>query len=43
MEAVEEDTAVKKSGELENSPEKTTTMKKSTWGGRFLGSAEYLN
>jgi len=43
MEAVEEDTAVKKSGELENSPEKTTTMKKSAWGGRFLGSAEYLN
>jgi len=43
MEAVEEDTAVKKSGELENSPEKATTMKKSTWGGRFLGSAEYLN
>lgn len=43
MEAVEEDTAVKKSGELEVSPEKTTTMRKSTWGGRFLGSAEYLN
>jgi hypothetical protein len=43
MEAVEEDTAVKKSGELENSPEKATTMKKSAWGGRFLGSAEYLN
>jgi hypothetical protein len=43
MEAVEEDTAVKKSGELENSPEKATTMTKSAWGGRFLGSAEYLN
>lgn len=43
MEAVEEDTAVKKSGELENSPEKTSTMKKSAWGGRFLSSAEYLN
>jgi hypothetical protein len=43
IEAVEEDTAVKKSGELENSPEKATTMTKSAWGGRFLGSAEYLN
>ena len=42
MEAVEEDTAVKKSGELENSPEKNTIVK-SQWGGRFLGSAEYLN
>lgn len=43
VDSVESDTAVKKSGELENAPEKTTIMRKSQWGGRFLGSAEYLN
>jgi uncharacterized protein Yka (UPF0111/DUF47 family) len=41
VESVESDTAVRKSGEVENlAPTKTTTMKKSLWGGRFLGSAE---
>lgn len=44
VDAVESDTAVKKSGELENAPANTTsTLKKSVWGGRFLGSAEYIN
>lgn len=42
VESVENDTAVRKSGEIENLPEvtQTTTMRKSLWGGRFLGSAE---
>ena len=41
VESVENDTAVRKSGEIENIAEpQTTTMKKSLWGGRFLGSAE---
>jgi hypothetical protein len=41
VESVESDTAVRKSGEIENLAQpKTTTMKKSLWGGRFLGSAE---
>lgn len=40
VESVENDTAVRKSGEIENLPEtQTTTLKKSMWGGRFLGSA----
>ena len=43
VDAVESDTAVKKSGELENAPENNSTLKKSMWGGRFLGSAEYIN
>ena len=44
VDAVESDTAVKKSGELENAPANTTsTLKKSVWGGRVLGSAEYIN
>lgn len=43
VDSVESDTAVKKSGELENAPEQTTMLRKSVWGGRFLGSAEYLN
>lgn len=43
VDSVESDTAVKKSGELENAPEQTTILRKSVWGGRFLGSAEYLN
>jgi hypothetical protein len=43
VDSVESDTAVKKSGELENAPEQTTVLRKSVWGGRFLGSAEYLN
>ncbi len=44
VDAVEHDTAVKKSGELENAPANTTsTLRKSVWGGRFLGSAEYIN
>lgn len=42
--SVEDDTAVKKSGELEVAPEQeTSTVKKSLWGGRFLGSAEIFN
>jgi hypothetical protein len=41
VESVESDTAVRKSGEVENLvTTQTTTMKKSLWGGRFLGSAE---
>lgn len=41
VESVESDTAVRKSGEIENLAQpQTTTMKKSLWGGRFLGSAE---
>jgi hypothetical protein len=43
VESVESDTAVKKSGELENAPENNSTLRKSVWGGRFLGSAEYLS
>jgi hypothetical protein len=41
VESVESDTAVRKSGEIENlAKPQTTTMRKSLWGGRFLGSAE---
>jgi chemotaxis protein histidine kinase CheA len=41
VESVESDTAVRKSSEVENLAQpQTTTMKKSLWGGRFLGSAE---
>lgn len=41
VESVENDTAVRKSAEIENIAEfKTTTMQKSLWGGRFLGSAQ---
>lgn len=41
VESVESDTAVRKSGEVENLAQpQTTTVKKSLWGGRFLGSAE---
>lgn len=43
LESVENDTAVKKSGEFENSPETTMQKSSSVWGGRFLGSAQYLN
>ena len=43
LESVESDTAVKKSGEYENSPETTMQKSSSVWGGRFLGSAQYLN
>jgi hypothetical protein len=43
LESVESDTAVKKSGEYENSPETTIQKSSSVWGGRFLGSAQYLN
>lgn len=44
VESVEADTAFKKSGEMVNTPEETTIQKSnSVWGGRFLGSAEYLN
>lgn len=45
VESVENDTAVKKSGELETSLEvqENSTMRKSLWGGRFLGSAEIFN
>ena len=43
LESVENDTAVKKSGEYENSPETTIQKSSSVWGGRFLGSAQYLN
>ena len=40
VDSVEEDTAMKKSGELEYSAPEQTTMRKSMWGGRFLNSAE---
>ena len=38
--SVEEDTAMRKSGELEFSTPEQPVMKKSLWGGRFLNSAE---
>jgi predicted nucleic acid-binding Zn-ribbon protein len=40
VESVEEDTAMKKSGELENSIPEQPVMRKSLWGGRFLNSAD---
>lgn len=41
VESVENDTAVRKSAEIENFADvQTTTMQKSLWGGRFLGSAQ---
>lgn len=43
LESVENDTAVKKSGELDSSSENTIEKSESLWGGRFLGSAQYLN
>lgn len=43
VETVEEDTALKKSGELENSIPEQPVMRKSLWGGRFLNSAEIFN
>jgi hypothetical protein len=44
VESVENDTAVRKSAEIENFADfKTTTVQKSLWGGRFLGSAELFN
>jgi len=43
VETVEEDTAIKKSGELENSTPEQPVMRKSLWGGRFLNSAEIFN
>jgi len=43
VESVEEETAMKKSGELENSIPEQPVMKKSLWGGRFLSSADLFN
>jgi hypothetical protein len=43
VESVEEETAIKKSGELESSIPEHPIMKKSVWGGRFLSSAEVFN
>ena len=43
VESVEEETAIKKSGELENSIPEQTMVKKSLWGGRFLSSADLFN
>ena len=40
VDSVEEDTAMKKSGELEYSTPEQSTMRKSMWGGRFLNSAD---
>lgn len=40
VESVEEETAIKKSGELESSLPEQPMVKKSLWGGRFLSSAE---
>ena len=43
VESVEEETAMKKSGELENSIPEQPIMRKSVWGGRFLSSADLFN
>jgi Zn finger protein HypA/HybF involved in hydrogenase expression len=43
VESVEEETAIKKSGELESSIPEQPIMKKSVWGGRFLSSADVFN
>lgn len=43
VESVEEETAMKKSGELENSIPEQPMMRKSLWGGRFLSSADIFN
>lgn len=43
VESVEEETAMKKSGELENSIPEQPVMRKSLWGGRFLSSADLFN
>ena len=43
VDSVEEDTAIKKSGELEYSAPEQPMMRKSLWGGRFLNSAEIFN
>lgn len=43
VESVEEETAIKKSGELESSIPEQPVVKKSLWGGRFLSSAELFN
>lgn len=43
VESVEEETAMKKSGELESSIPEQPVMKKSLWGGRFLSSADLFN
>jgi uncharacterized protein YoxC len=43
VESLEEDTAMKKSGELEYSAPEQPVMRKSLWGGRFLNSAEIFN
>lgn len=43
VEALEEDTAVKKSEDYFQSSEEISTVKKSLWGGRFLGTADILS
>jgi Zn finger protein HypA/HybF involved in hydrogenase expression len=43
VESVEEETAIKKSGELESSIPEQPVVKKSLWGGRFLSSADLFN
>lgn len=43
VESVEEETAIKKSGELESSIPEQPIVKKSLWGGRFLSSADLFN
>lgn len=43
VEALEEDTAVKKSEDYFQSSEEVSTIKKSLWGGRFLGTADILS
>lgn len=43
VEALEEDTAVKKSEDYFQSSEEVSTVKKSLWGGRFLGTADILS
>jgi hypothetical protein len=43
VESVEEETAIKKSGELESSLPEQPVVQKSLWGGRFLSSAEIFN
>jgi len=43
VESVEEETAIKKSGELESSIPEQPVVQKSLWGGRFLSSADVFN
>jgi uncharacterized protein YukE len=43
VESVENDTAIKKSGEFEGALPESPKMEKSVWGGRFLGTENIFN